>query len=235
MWRRAAWRASDRFPLADVMLMTLSLSIVTLLQAAADSAVPRMLVERSWLDTLANVAQSLVSVLLTAMLVVGVLLLYAIKKSIDELSKLVTKGYEPVAAVLKEAREVTSEVRLFTKSLRGPVTMAGETLENMSDGVRTLMERAEERLERLDTLVQVAQEEVEGVVIGAASMLRGVKAGGAALRRSFGLGGPKRKATASARRKRRRSDDGVSDATTRVRGTRDDERPRIRSRPARNP
>lgn len=212
------------------MLMTVSLTIVTLLQAAAESAAARILVERSWLDTLANVAQSLVSVLLTLMLLVGVVLLFAIKKSIGELTKLMKSGYEPLAAVLKEAREVTSEVRTLTKTLQGPLTLAGETLEDISDGVRTVMTRAEARLERLDTLVRVAQEEVESVVVGAASMLRGVKAGGSALGRSLGLGGPKRNP-----KKGRRSTAKEPDASARVRVTRDDERPRIRSRLSRKP
>lgn len=212
------------------MLMTVSLTIVTLLQAAADSAAPRILVERSWLDTLANVAQSLVSVLLTLMLVVGVLLLFAIKKSIDELTKLMKSGYEPLAAVIKEAREVTSDVRTFAKTLQGPVTLAGETLEDISDGVRTVMTRAEARLERLDTLIRVAQEEVEGVLVGAASVLRGVKAGGSALGRSLGLGGRKRKPKSG-----RRSTASGPHASARIRETRDDERPRIRSRLSRKP
>lgn len=159
---------------------------LTLLQAA-DSAATRLVVEHSWLDTLANVAQSLVSILVMIMLVMGVVLLYALRKSIDELTKLVRSSNEPVRAAIGEIREVTGEVRAIAKSLRAPVTLAGETLEDVSDRVRGAVDRVEDRLARFDALVEIAQEEAEGAVVSAASLLHGVRAGGAVVTRSLGL------------------------------------------------
>ena len=216
------------------MPMSLSPTFATLLQAAADTAAPRILIEHSWLDTLANVAQSLVSVLLTVMLLAGVFLLYALKKSVDELGRLIKSAHEPLGTVLKEAREITAEVRTLTRKLTGPVTLAGETIEDVSDGVRAVMSRAESRLGRLDALVQIAQDEAEGLVVGAASLLRGVRTGGSALRRSLGLGRAKRKAKRSGSRFRGEGDRGERSRPDRLHHV-DDERPRIRPRPSRKP
>lgn len=168
-------------------MSSLAPSFFLLLQAAADSAATRIVVERGWLDTMANLAQSLVSVLVLVMLVMGVLLLYALKKSIDELTKLIRNAYEPLLGAIAEVREVTGEVRSMAKSLKAPVAKASDTIEEASERFRTAMDIAEGRLARLDALVDIAQGEAEGAVIGAASLMRGVKAGGRAVRRSLGL------------------------------------------------
>ena len=167
-------------------MSSLAPSILFLLQAA-DSAGTRVVLEHTWLDTAAGVAQSLVSILVVVMLIVGVLLLYALKKSIDELSKLIQNAYEPLKTAIAEAREVTGEVRTLAKGLKAPVEKASETITEASERVRAAMDVAEGRLARLDALVDIAQEEAEGVVIGAASLLRGVKAGGRVVQRSLGL------------------------------------------------
>lgn len=168
-------------------MSSLAPSFFLLLQAAADSVGTRIVVEHSWLDTAANVGQSLVSFLVLVMLVMGVLLLYALKKTIDELTKLIRSAYEPLRTAIAEAREVTGEVRAMAKGLKAPVERASETIDEASDRFRAVMDVAEGRLARLDELVNIVQEEAEGAVLGAASLMRGVRAGGQAVRRSLGL------------------------------------------------
>ncbi|MBK8645879.1 MAG: hypothetical protein IPN16_04960 [Gemmatimonadetes bacterium] len=185
-------------------MSSLAPSFFLLLQAAADSVGTRIVVEHSWLDTAANVGQSLVSFLVLVMLVMGVLLLYALKKTIDELTKLIRNAYEPLRTAIAEAREVTGEVRAMAKGLKAPVERASETIDEASDRFRAVMDVAEGRLARLDELVNIVQEEAEGAVLGAASLMRGVRAGGQAVRRSLGLA---RRDEASRRRGRGTGDE----------------------------
>jgi F0F1-type ATP synthase membrane subunit b/b' len=185
-------------------MSSLAPSIFLLLQAAADSVGTRIVVEHSWLDTAANVGQSLVSFLVLVMLVMGVLLLYALKKTIDELTKLIRSAYEPLRTAIAEAREVTGEVRAMAKGLKAPVERASETIDEASDRFRAVMDVTEGRLARLDELVNIVQEEAEGAVLGAASLMRGVRAGGQAVRRSLGLA---RRDEASRRRGRGTGDE----------------------------
>lgn len=185
-------------------MSSLAPSFFLLLQAAADSVGTRIVVEHSWLDTAANVGQSLVSFLVLVMLVMGVLLLYALKKTIDELTKLIRSAYEPLRTAIAEAREVTGEVRAMAKGLKAPVERASETIDEASDRFRAVMDVAEGRLARLDELVNIVQEEAEGAVLGAASLMRGVRAGGQAVRRSLGLA---RRDEASRRRGRGTGDE----------------------------
>ena len=185
-------------------MSSLAPSFFLLLQAAADSVGTRIVVEHSWLDTAANVGQSLVSFLVLVMLVMGVLLLYALKKTIDELTKLIRSAYEPLRTAIAEAREVTGEVRAMAKGLKAPVERASETIDEASERFRAVMDVAEGRLARLDELVNIVQEEAEGAVLGAASLMRGVRAGGQAVRRSLGLA---RRDEASRRRGRGTGDE----------------------------
>lgn len=211
-----------------------------LLQAAADSAATRVVVERTWLDTVASVGLSLVSLFVLITLVLGVALLFALKKSLDELTKLIRSAYEPLRGALAETREMTREVRAIVQSIREPLAVAGETIEDASDRVRAAMDVAEGRIARLDALVGIAQEEAEGAVIGAASFLRGVTVGGRSVRRAFGRSAGKateklssRKARALARRRRARAERAArgEDEDVLIEASRG-ESPRIRPRAA---
>lgn len=214
-------------------MSSLAPSVLMLFQAVSDSAATRVVVERTWLDTVASIGLSLVSLVVLVTLVLGVALLYALKKSIDELTKLIRNAYEPLKGALTETREVTSEVRAIVTSLKEPLALAGETIEDASDRVRSVMDVAEGRIARLDELVGIAQEQAEGAVVGAASFFRGMAAGGRSARRSFGKSADSRKAKALARRRRARAerDALAEDEDVRI-DTRRDEAPRIRSRAA---
>ncbi|MBK6487985.1 MAG: hypothetical protein IPF98_14205 [Gemmatimonadetes bacterium] len=168
-------------------MMSLAPDLLGLLQAAVDSSAARLFVERSWLDTVASLAQSLISLLVLAMLVMGVLLLYALRKSVDELTKLVKSAHAPLHSAIAESREVTGEVRAIARSLKAPLELAGDTIEDASERLQDVMQHIEGRARRFDALVDIAQVEAEDAVLGAASLLRGVRAGGDVIRHSLGL------------------------------------------------
>ena len=176
------------FPLPSVVpMMSLAPDLLGLLQAAVDSSAARLFVERSWLDTVASLAQSLISLLVLTMLVMGVLLLYALRKSVDELTKLVKSAHAPLHSAIAESREVTGEVRAIARSLKAPLELAGDTIEDASERLQDVMQHIEGRARRFDALVDIAQVEAEDAVLGAASLLRGVRAGGDVIRHSLGL------------------------------------------------
>ena len=192
------------FPLPSVVpMMSLAPDLLGLLQAAVDSSAARLFVERSWLDTVASLAQSLISLLVLTMLVMGVLLLYALRKSVDELTKLVKSAHAPLHSAIAESREVTGEVRAIARSLKAPLELAGDTIEDASERLQDVMQHIEGRARRFDALVDIAQVEAEDAVLGAASLLRGVRAGGDVIRHSLGL---TRGARTRARRRARTGD-----------------------------
>lgn len=148
---------------------------------AADSATTRIVVESGWLADIASIGQGIVSLLVTVMLVLIVLMLVALKRSLDELTKLVKASHQPVHEALQDVRVVTSELRTLAQSVREPVKRIVETVDVAGGQARKAMRRAERRLARLDALAGVVQDEAEELVVKSASVARGLRVGGAAL------------------------------------------------------
>lgn len=158
-----------------------------LLQAISGADAPRVLGETGWLADVANIGQSLVSLLVLVMLVMIVVILFSLKRSLDAVTVLVQRSYDPVREVILEARAATTEVRAIAQSVREPALAMGATMTETSTRVRGALDRAEARLHRLDTLLSIVQEEVEEVVVRSASMVRGVRIGGRVLGLALGL------------------------------------------------
>lgn len=177
---------------------------------------------RSWTDVVVAGGQLFVSIAVLALLVAVVLILIALRKSVQELTKLLHSSYGDISAAAHGIRNVSEDVKAITGSLRGNVEELGATVGAVNDGVRVVMTRARRRLRRLDALIGVAQDEAEEFVVTSAATLRGLRFGASALRRSFALG-----RGGGLRKRRRRRFRSESDGAERSAA----ERPRIRRVP----
>ena len=183
--------------------------------------------ERGLMETLAVTGQFVVSLLVLVLLGAVVFVLLALRKTVQDLTKLLNASSGDISAAAHSVRHVVEDVRGITQSVKTDVGAVSDTLRHVNKGVRKVVRRAEARLERLDALVGVAQEEAEDFVISSASALRGVRLGASALKRSFlsvRRRGIKRKKRRPFRERRRARDD---DDRMSERGG---ERPRIRTR-----
>lgn len=176
-----------------------------------------MPVERGWMETVASTGQFLVSLVVLLLLGAIVFVLIALRKSVQELTTLLHSSYGDLSAAAHAVRNVSDDVRQVTQSVKTDFAAVSDTVRLVNKGVRRAVRRARTRLRRLDALVAVAQEEAEDFVLSTSSALSGVRAGAAALRRTFQF---TRGASRKRQRKRRRPERGES-----LR-----ERPRIRSR-----
>lgn len=177
---------------------------------------------RSWTDVVIAGGQLVVSIAVLALLVAIVLMLIALRKGIQELTKLLHSSYGELSAAAHGIRNVADDVKGITGSLRGDVDDLGATVRAVNDGVRMVLKRAKRRLRRLDALVDVAQSEAEEFVVQSAATLRGLRFGASALRQSLMFAG---RGTGLKRRRRRRRRARTSDGAERT----GPERPRIRT------
>ena len=183
--------------------------------------------ERGFMETLAITGQFVVSLVVLVLLGAVVFVLIALRKTVQDLTKLLNASSGDISAAAHSVRHVAEDVRGITQSVKTDVGAVSDTIRQVNKGVRKVVRRAEARLERLDALVGVAQEEAEDFVISSASTLRGVRLGASALKRSFlsvRRRGIKRKKRRPFRERRRERDD---DDRMSERGS---ERPRIRTR-----
>lgn len=176
--------------------------------------------DRSLIETLAVGGQFVVSLVVMVLLGAIVFVMLAMRKSVQELTRLLHSSYGDISAAAHSVRNVAEDVRGITQSVKTDFGAVSDTVRHVNKGVRRAIRRAESRLRRLDALVGVAQEEAEEFVMSSASALRGVRLGAAALKRSF-LYTRRR----GMKRKKRRP---IRDEDVRTDGGR--ERPKIRTR-----
>lgn len=176
-------------------------------------------VERGVMETLVSTGQFVVSLVVLVLLAGIVFVLVALRKSVQELTALLHSSYGDVSAAAHAVRNASEDVRVITQSVKTDVAAVSDTVRLVNSGVRRAVRRARSRLQRLDALVEVAQEEAEELVMSTSSAVRGVRAGAAALRRTFLFTRGR-----DARRRKRRSarHDGAPDTGG--------DRPRIRTR-----
>ncbi|MBV6521383.1 MAG: hypothetical protein MNPFHGCM_01519 [Gemmatimonadaceae bacterium] len=194
-------------------------------QAAAlpDTIVTRTIVERAWLDTLVSVEQAIVGLAMLGMLLTIVLVLVAIRKTLQELSRLVQTSIGDVSGAMHSVRDVADDVRGITRTLRSDFETVSETVRDVNDRVRDVVEDAEERVRRFGALVDSVQSEAEDLVETATDTLHGVRDGATALRHGFSFA---RWATSDRKRRPRaeaESDEDLDEAPRRTR-----KRPRFR-------
>ena len=185
--------------------------------------------ERGFMETLAVTGQFVVSLVVLVLLGAVVFVLLALRKSVQDLTRLLNASSGDISAAAHSVRNVAEDVRGITQSVKTDVGAVSDTIRHVNKGVRRVVRRAESRLQRLDALVGVAQEEAEEFVMSSASALRGVRLGATALKRSFlsarrrGVKRKKRRPFRERVRERERDeDDRMSE--------RGSERPRIRTR-----
>lgn len=141
--------------------------------------------QRGFMETLAMTGQFVVSVVVLVLLGAVVYVLLALRKSVQDLTKLLNSSSGDITAAAHSVRHVAEDVRGITQSVKTDVGAVSDTVRLVNARVRRGIRRAEARFKRLDALVGVAQEEAEEFVLSSASALRGVRLGAAALKRSF--------------------------------------------------
>lgn len=201
------------------LVSSLGMSLMLQDQAIRDTVV-MIQGDRGVMETIAVGGQFVVSLVVLVLLGAVVFVLLALRKSVQDLTRLLNASSGDISAAAHSVRNVAEDVRGITQSVKTDVGAVSDTLRHVNSGVRRAVRRAEARLQRLDALVGVAQEEAEELVLSSASALRGVRLGAAALKRSFLY----TRRRGLKRKKRRPVRDDVRPAG------RPGERPRIRTR-----
>ena len=163
---------------------SLGISLLLQDQAIRDTVV-MVPAQRGFMETLASTGQFVVSLVVLVLLGAVVYVLLALRKSVQDLTKLLNSSSGDITAAAHSVRHVAEDVRGITQSVKTDFGAVSETVRLVNSRVRRGIRRAEARLQRLDALVGVAQEEAEEFVLSSASTLRGVRLGAAALKRSF--------------------------------------------------
>ncbi len=110
----------------------------TLFAVLQDPAATRVILERTWLDQFALIGQSLVSILVLVLLVAATFTMLALRKALDELTRLVRSTSSDITAAVHDAREVADELRRLSGRVRDTADIVGA-------GIRKVRDRGERR------------------------------------------------------------------------------------------
>lgn len=148
-----------------------------LLAAAADSVTLVARAEPGWLWDVEAFVAVVVAVLLIVLLAAHVYLAILLKRAFDRLTASVERIRGDIRPVMQSATEITLNLEEAAATVNGAVLEVADTLRSANETIRDIVETADERFHELDAIVQVARDEAEDIVTGAASTVRGVRGG----------------------------------------------------------
>jgi len=137
--------------------------------------------ERGWFEKTTAVASGLMTIALLVLAVALVPAAWNFRKSYAKVSDLLDKVYGDINPLMRHASSIADNVNYITTSVRTDVQQVNATIAAANQRLQQAMALTEQRLGEFNALLEVVQEEAEGMFIATASTVRGVRTGAAAL------------------------------------------------------
>jgi uncharacterized protein YoxC len=129
----------------------------------------------------ADIATIVVGVAIVVLAFAGVVLARKTNRTLDGVRTAVGQNLGPVS---DRARSISDNVEFISQALRTDVERLNASVRTLSERLHQASDRMEERIEDFNALMEVVQEEAEGMFIDTAATVRGVREGAAAITRS---------------------------------------------------
>lgn len=190
---------------------TWTIALVDLLaqQAAVlpDTIFTKQLAEDpSWWDRVTSIASGVLTITFLALSAALIPAALNVRKTHKKISDTLDRIYGDINPLMRHASSITDNLDYITTSLRVDVQQVNQTVASANQKLLKAAELAEDRLDELNALLEVAQEELEAVFIASVSTIKGVGTGAAMFARGR---------TRKVRRERLR-DPGLVEAVERV-------------------
>ncbi len=163
--------------------MTESLTAVSswLLQAAAtlpDTIVTKQVkVEPGMFERVTTVASGLMTISILVLTVALVPAAWNFRKTYAKVSDMLDRIYGDINPLMRHASTIADNVNYISTSVRVDVQKVSQTVAAANQRLMSSVELAEERIQELNALLAVVQEEAESAFVSTASTLRGVRTG----------------------------------------------------------
>jgi uncharacterized protein YoxC len=152
-----------------------------LLQAA--SAFPdtiyakQIAAQTGWFErvtSIASVVMTLTIIVLSAALIPAA---WNFRKSYKKVSDMLDKVYGDINPLMRHASAIADNVDYISTSIRVDIQQVSQTVAAVNQRLQQAVQLAEDRINGLNALLDVVQEEAESAFVATASTLRGVKTG----------------------------------------------------------
>ncbi len=138
--------------------------------------------EPGWLWTLEGTVAVIIAVLLIALLGAIALLIWRLSKAFERIVDAVEKFRTDILPVTEKAASIAEHLEEAASSVKDSVEGVTDTINTANEALRDAVATADARFREFDAIVRVARDEAEDAVVGAASVIRGVRGGASAFR-----------------------------------------------------
>lgn len=166
----------------------------------------------TWWDQVTSVASGVLTLTFLALSAALIPAALNVRKTHKKISDTLDRIYGDINPLMRHASSITDNLDYITTSLRVDVQQVNQTVASANQKLLKAAELAEDRINELNALLEVAQEEIEAVFVASVSTIKGVGTGAATFAR--GRGRKKRRA--------RLRDPGLVEAVERVGDALDD-------------
>jgi methyl-accepting chemotaxis protein len=154
-----------------------------LLQVASlsDTRIARTLPQRDFLDWTNGILQFLMLILAVAALVMFILLLFGIRQGIRRVNATVDRLALEAKPMLANANAMVGDAREMVAMVRHDVERVTDATSAITDQLLDAAETTARRVDEVNAVLDVLQDELEDTTLSAAAALRGVRVGAQAL------------------------------------------------------
>ena len=140
----------------------------------------------SWWDRVTNIASGVLTLTFVALSAALIPAALNVRKTHKKISDTLDRIYGDINPLMRHASSITDNLDYITTSLRVDVQQVNQTVASANQKLLKAAELAEDRINELNALLEVAQEEIESVFVSSVSTLKGVSKGAATFARGRG-------------------------------------------------
>lgn len=148
-----------------------------------DTTITKVITEHGILDWTNGVLALVVLLLACAALVTLIMVMITMRKSILRTSAVVEKLAADSGPLLASVNAVATDAREVVAMLRTDVERVTDAAGAISDQLLDMADAATQRVDELNAVIDVLQDEIENTAIGAVAAVRGVRVGARELTR----------------------------------------------------
>lgn len=180
---RSTRYCEDGLSLAQIAHMTALMSSAGALLLQAARTLPDTIVTRQvtadpgLLGKVTTVASAVLTLTIIALAVAVIPAAWNFRKSYKKVSDMLDKVYGDVNPLMRHASTIADNVDYISTSVRVDIQQVSKTIAAANQSLLKAVQAAEARLNQLNALLEVVQEEAESAFVATASTLRGVRTG----------------------------------------------------------
>lgn len=124
-----------------------------------------------------SVASGLMTIAILVLTVALVPAAWNFRKSYAKVSDLLDRIYGDINPLMRHASSIVDDVHFVTTSVRGDIQQVTETVAEANRRLLKAVSQAEQRVDQLNALLEVVQEEAESAFVSTAATVRGIRTG----------------------------------------------------------